>query len=478
MAFSNDLISEFFSRIFSVDGDILIDISGSSRRSICGRDLPDYCDRVAASLANAGVKPGDLVVVILDNTIEAALTVLTAMRHGITLCVQPSGTSLVKIEDMKKKLGAKIIVNTANNELAKVKKIKLDRLLELNPISPVKVEPFTPFTITFTSGSTGVPKGVVHSAESFLTCAANFNRQTDITSEDCFLNVMPMFYMAGIFNGLIAPLVACASVVISDAFNASTALRFWQIVNGEAISSVWLSPTMLSLVSRMDRRTSKVPGCLKRLFIGTGALAASDAQDFHKIYGLAPLQSYGLSELLYVSVDDAQAPNFGTVGYVLDGVTLIAQSGEPLSILSNYAFLGYLVDGELHPHRGPFVTSDLSEMSETGILSILGRNDDIILRGGVNVNPVELEIALSPELAGRTYCIIGVPDKMLGQRVVLVVEGLEPDNNAFEKMQKIVRDEMERVQLDAKLCVNKIPTSPTGKLLRSELRSLLVGHKE
>ncbi|RFU13639.1 long-chain fatty acid--CoA ligase [Rhodobacteraceae bacterium W635] len=471
----SDLIAPFFDRLSRVGGPVLTDISGAARREVAGADLNDRLDRLAGMLAEAGARPGAPVVALFDNTLESALTLLAAMRHGFTLALQPAGTDVEDLNRLQGEIGARALVNATPQPVEGATRIRLEDLSARTPVAPSPVPPGTPFTITFTSGSTGAPKGIVHGAESFLACGEAFNRQTGITGHDRFLNVMPMFYMAGIFNGILAPLMAGAPVVIAEGFNTVTAMRFWPTLAAERITALWLSPTMLSLVSRLDRTAKRVPPAMRRLFVGTGAMAASDAEQFHRTYGLPPLQSYGLSELLYVSVDSAEAPNFGTAGYPLDGVALTGGADAPLSITSPYGFLGYLVDGVLQAHDGPFLTSDLAQVDESGRLSILGRADDIILRGGVNVNPVDIEAALSPFMRGRAYCVTGLRDATLGQKVVLVTEGAGLDDAAFAEAQKIVRSHPGRAQLDAAAQVTKLPVGPTGKIRRAALRAQLEG---
>lgn len=471
----SNLITAFFDRLSLLEGAVLSCASQGRKRIIAGTDLLERLDHVAAFLAETGVNPGDRVVAVFDNTLESALTLLTAMRHGITICLQPSGVQVEDLIRLKADLSAKAIVNATQIDIENTIQIVLDDLDKFRPIRPAPVAPHTPFTVTFTSGSTGKPKGVVHSAESFLTCAEAFNRQSGITEHDRFLNVMPMFYMAGIFNGILAPLAAGACVVIGKAFNTATAMGFWQTIAAEEISALWLSPTMLSLVVRLDRTDKTVPAGFRRLFIGTGAMAVEDAEYFYETYGLPPLQSYGLSELLYISVDSGETPNFGTVGYPLEGVLLDSNTDEPLAIASPYGFLGYLVDGALKRHRGSFQTSDLAELSENGTLSILGRVDDIIVRGGVNVNPLDLEAALAPIMKGQAFCITGMPDATLGQKVVVITEGEPLRDDAFAKAQKIIRDHPGRVQLDEASQVAKLPLGPTGKMRRTALRAMLKG---
>lgn len=469
----SDLIASYFARLAVIPSPVLTDISGSGRRAVCGVDLPGLTDRVAGKLASHGVEHGDRIIAVFGNRLEAALLLLTAMRHGITLCLQPAGTGVADLVQLKHDLGATAVISTTDEAPAGIARLAFEDLTDCAVIKTPVVKQGTPFTITFTSGSTGAPKGIVHSAESFLRCAKAFNDQAGITGADCFLNVMPMYYMAGIFNGILAPLAAGASVVIADAFATPTALRFWPMIKGNGITALWLSPTMASLIMRLDRGDKVVPDSLRRVFVGTGAMAARDAEAFYEAYGLPLLQSYGLSELLYISVDDADTPNFGSTGRPLAGVTITQDDAGALGFDSEYAFLGYLQNGVLERHQGQFATSDLGTVSSAGVLSISGRSDDIIIRGGVNVNPIELEGLLGSLLKGTPFCIIGLPDEMLGQKVVLVTEGAEADSTVLSKARALVLDHPGRAQLDGVAAVQKLPLGPTGKIRRAALHALL-----
>ncbi|SIS53717.1 class I adenylate-forming enzyme family protein [Phaeovulum vinaykumarii] len=471
----SELIARYFDRLAGREDAVLTDLSGGLRRSVTGRDLPDLTDRVAGWLAAQGVQRGDRVVAVFDNRLEAALLLLAALRHGITLCLQPANAEAQALADLAAGLGARAIISAATPCPEGATPLTLEAAAA-SPAHPAPdLAPQTPFTLTFTSGSTGAPKGILHAAESFLGCAAAFNRQTGIGAGDRFLNVMPMYYMAGIFNGLLAPLAAGASVVIDAAFGTPTALRFWPRVAEEGITALWLSPTMLSLVMRLDRGDKVLPAGFRRLFVGTGAMAARDAQAFLDSYGMAPLQSYGLSELLYISVDDPGQPHFGSVGRPLDGVRVHLDADGRLGFSTPHAFLGYLVEGALIPPEPVFATSDLGAL-EDGILSILGRSDDIILRGGVNVNPIEIERALAPLFKGRGFCVTGLPDATLGQKVVLVFEGATArpeDDEIWARARQIVAQGPGRAQLDARAQIAALPLGPTGKIRRAALRETL-----
>lgn len=470
----SDLVTDYFDRLARIDGPVLTDISGAQPRVVTGQDLPHLLDRLASYLAVRGVATGSRVLALFDNNLESALLLLTAMRHGITLCLQPAGASEAELARVEALAGCRVRINASGRDGGATSPLRLDDLPADARPAP-ELASFTPFTITFTSGSTGEPKGIVHAAESFLGCAGAFNRQAGITAADRFFNVMPMYYMAGIFNGILAPLHAGAPVVIDAAFGTATAMRFWPLLRANAITAMWLSPAMLSLAVRLDRTDKSVPEGFRRLFVGTGAMAKADAEAFNAVYGMAPLQSYGLSELLYISVDDADAPAFGTVGKPLSGIDIAFDPLGRLTIGSPHAFLGYLTEAGIEAPEPVFVTSDLAELDD-GRLSILGRSDDIIVRGGVNINPIELETLLAPVFVGRGFCVVGLPDQTLGQRVVLVLEGAEraTDAELLFSAQRLLQDKGGRARIDALTHIGTLPLGPTGKIRRSALRSALL----
>lgn len=466
-------IDEFFSQLSRSSGPIIVDTTTGVRREIGADGLTDLLDRVAARLENLGVNPGERVVAVFDNCMESALTLLAALRHGVTLCLQPPGTNRDVLLRLQEEIGANASIDATRSSKPVAPQVLMEELPRDRRSMPHSFPLTTPLTITFTSGSTGTPKAVVHSSSSYLSCADVFNQQSGIIASDRFLNVMPMFYMAGIFNGLLAPLAAGASVVIEEAFSTSTAIRFWPIVQDEGISAVWLSPTMLSLVLRLDRSSNAINHALRRLFVGTGALKQKDAEDFAARYGTPVVQSYGLSELLYVSVDDVESPNYGSVGFPLNGVQLITSEADPLSILTPFAFLGYLVNGVVQQHQGPFVTSDFVEANENGTYAVVGRSDDVIIRGGVNIDPLHLEDALRALILGCPFCIVGLADGVLGQRVVLVLDTVDIDASLFREARRLVDSLPGRARLDQVFSLQHLPIGPTGKIQRAKVRAIL-----
>lgn len=468
-------VNEFLDNLFKVDRPVILDLSTGNLRSINGTSLPTVLDKIGSIFHKHNALQGDRVICIFENTLESALLLLAAIRYGITLCVLPAGTSFSDLVQLKTSLRAKQILNATHTHIDNVIKVSLEDIYGCKPVVPPdSLSSNLPLTITFTSGSTGQPKGVIQTAENFILCAHNFNRVTKSSSADKFLNVMPMYYMAGIFNGILAPLCCLATVVICNEFSAKLALTFWRLIESQDITALWLAPAMLSLIMKLDRRQRKTETySLKHVFVGTGPLLFTEAQNFYHTYGLTPINSYGLSELLFVSVDDPDCSTLGTVGKLLPGVSITCLPDQPLTVKSPYSFLGYLHNEVYTPHYGIFQTSDLGTLSSNGLLSIHGRSDDLIVRGGVNINPLSLESFLAPHIKTQKYCIVGMPDSLLGQKVVLVLEGAPVAKADFAKLQQLIKNKPGKYHLDSFVNIETIPITPTGKIRRSLLKQVL-----
>jgi long-chain acyl-CoA synthetase len=507
-------VDDFFERLGSEEGPSLtstltedrpwLDTFAACGGGLRGTALIECVDKVAAKIFPQ--QQCDPFIVLAGNNLSTALVILAAMRFRKTIAVLPSDTSDAVIERLRSQLGKSSQLIVA----AHVSRGNMDtRLSAADCVHVARIEPKPPddglsddrrpYLITFTSGSTGMPKGVVHPATTFINCALEFATVTGLAAGETFLNVMPMHYMAGIFNGLIAPLSSGCNVVISDQFSTATAMKFWRLVEDNSISALWLAPTMLAMVMKLDRSGSAQHRKDLRLFIGTGKLDPGLAQQALDRYGIVPVQSYGLSELLYVSVDDHVTFNFGSVGYVLPSVELILKDADQADLQgiatfdTPFAFLGYLdLDGGVSfpsDSSRVFETSDFVERSVASdgriLLRVKMRKDDIILRGGINIDPAEVEemargnfeLCVSPgaRSLGVEFCIVGVDDPMLGQAVSIVISG----NLQFDREPRSVLMAINEVlpagkKVDAMYHLPSLSKGPTGKLQRKKILSDLV----
>jgi long-chain acyl-CoA synthetase len=334
------------------------------------------------------------------------------------------------------------------------------------------------FSITFTSGTTARPKAVVHHAERMLGNAAAFNEFVGLTSDTRLLHIMPSYYIAGILNSLLCPLIAGGAVIIGAMFSPRSALSFWRTMIDHEIDTVWMSPTMAQSAMQLDRSPDSLAYARERLrfaFVGTAPLFPHLAKAFAERYGAPLVQSYGLSELLLLSVDEPDKTCTGTVGRLLPGVHARIAPDDELLITTPYRFAGYLdpqtgsVTGAEQPE---FATGDLARIDSGDCVTITGRKKDLIIVGGINVSPAAIEEALSAHPLVARAAAIGAPDPLYGERIVvfltLAAEG-DP-SHALEKIREHAISALPEVARPKQyvLC-GDMPLGPTGKIQKHKL---------
>ena len=335
------------------------------------------------------------------------------------------------------------------------------------------------FTITFTSGTTSVPKGIAQTSGAMLAAATAFADELGYDGDTRMLHVLPMTYMAGILNTILCPYVAGGSVVIDRAFDARSILSFWEPVAQHNANTFWLAPTMLAALLKLDREPSgpRYAQAARTISVGTAPLPPSIRSEFEDRYGAPLYESFGLSELLFISTGSPRHPNQAdSVGRPLPGVEVASGDDGELLVRTPFAMAGYL-DDDGCPTAPPewFPTGDLGRL-DAGDLFVTGRKKDLIIRGGLNVSPEAVEHALASHPAVARVAVLGVPHELLGEEVVAVVE-LHPRNSLAEvegALKEHARDRLAATAVPTQFVeVDTFPVGPTGKIQKAELRSRL-----
>ncbi|HEY9759829.1 MAG TPA: class I adenylate-forming enzyme family protein [Oculatellaceae cyanobacterium] len=350
------------------------------------------------------------------------------------------------------------------------------------------------FSITFTSGTTALPKGVTHTVSSIFKAARAFNEELGIHADSRFYHVFPMSYMAGFLNTLICPFTAGASVVIGPAFDAKLALTFWQAPIRYSVNTLWLVPTMLSSLS-VDRLATGRSYCrdkIETICVGTAPLAERTKLDFEAKYSISVYESYGLSELLFVASNSRRTTNEpGSVGKLLAGVEIkvLADDGAELPagqtgdiwIKTPFAFAGYfdyetLRPDPFHPDSW-FESGDIGYIDEQLRLHITGRKKDLIIRGGINVSPRAIEEIMLKHEAVHEVAVVGLPHHFHGEEVAAAIRPKQPcEWRSLENdLRKLCQANLAQVEIPTQFfCVEELPKNTTGKVQKAQLREQLV----
>lgn len=350
------------------------------------------------------------------------------------------------------------------------------------------------FLITFTSGTTSMPKGVMHRVRGMIENALVFNSVTGVNRDNRFLHVMSMSYMAGILNTLLCPFLAGASILLEHPFDAISVLQFWKPVIKYHADTFWLSPTMLASLIQADRDNAGVRYCsknIKNIFVGTAPLSIKTKKDFENKYGILLYESYGLSELLLVTTNSSNILNLeGSVGKQLPGVEMkiVDDKGKPLDrnidgevwVKTPYVMAGYINYETLKPDFiSPdvwFLTGDIGHINRDGHLFITGRKKDLIIKGGENISPRAIEDVIIEHESIDQVSVIGMPHYFYGEEIAAVVKlksGYSFDT-VLHELKKLCCERLKESSIPAKFInIETMPVSSTGKIQKARLREML-----
>ncbi|MGH9799080.1 MAG: class I adenylate-forming enzyme family protein, partial [Blastocatellia bacterium] len=341
--------------------------------------------------------------------------------------------------------------------------------------------------IIYTSGTTGKPKGVLLTHGNIIANARQITDWLHFTEADRLLCVMPLFHVNGIIVTTATPLYAAASMVVAPKFSAS---RHWHIISDYQVTSFGSVATMLAMLSQTY--PEGVPAGLnisqlRFALCGSAPVPAEVMRQFEQRFGCLVIEGYGLSESTCRATFNPPNENRrpGSCGLPIgcelkifddndrelgaDEVGEIVLRGENL-------LKGYFKNPEATAkafRSGWFHTSDVGYRDADGYLFIVDRKSDMIIRGGENIYPREIDEVLYQHSAVQDAATIGVPDKLYGEEVKAFI--VLREGSAATEVELIAHC---RVHLADFKCpktiefLKEIPKGPTGKLLKRELAAM------
>lgn len=495
-------------RIIGANADRTYLVGAGDGRVLTYAGLGRAALNMADWLKENGLERGDRLALFMPNCLELACTYYACLFGGIVAVPVNAKYSLADREYMLATTGAKACLcnestrglvpdGFAGHVLTVAGESRIGGWIlpadDGESLELPYIDYDALFTITFTSGTTGRPKGICHSARTHLTNAEAFNRTLRISSDHRFYHSMPMTYMAGILNNLFCPFAAGASVVVGREFDALMSLDFWTPFIRHKANCMWLSPSVLTLLLQMDRGTEGEAYCRESVkFVAscTAPLPVSVKEDFEARYGCPVLPSFGLSETLINTIDSPDDRcSSGSCGRPLPTVdfAVINDNGSPcapgeigdMSVRSQGQMLGYLDPITGQPDTLPryhwFPTGDMGSIDDAGCVHVTDRRKDIIIRGGINISPAKIEDVLSSQEGVGEAAVIGLPDPVQGERVaaaLLLDPGYSGDKAELLRVLKLrCSESLESIAVpEVFMILADFPKSPTGKVKKAELR--------
>jgi long-chain acyl-CoA synthetase len=434
-----------------------------------------------ARLTAQGLKRGDKVCVVLPNSWRYPVLYLAAASLGVVLVPIDHSRGQTEIQDILKLAPCSLVLTKDD--------LSLFDGLPSKHVGPFPSEPWWEgldgegiFLIIFTSGTTGVPKGIKHSFRNLFLSAQAFAQRFDFSREHIFYHNLSMAYMAGILNLFVMPLICGSGIVIGERFTGSSILSFWQLPVKYKANTFWFIPTIAAMLLRMDRGAQGVDYAQQvniTGLIGTAPLSEQLKHDFEAKYNIKLYESYGLSETLFLTTNaPCDLGKEKSVGHALAGVAMSFREDGEIGVRVPWNFLGYVGQEGGQDPAGVFWTGDIGEKTSTGALKITGRKKDIIIRGGVNISPRRIEEMLMQEPAVDEAVVVGVKDQILGEKTVGVVV-LKPSSGGTQSINKISWNAKIEAQLgrdysiDDYKIVETIPKNLNGKTDKNKLVGLI-----
>ncbi|HSA57591.1 MAG TPA: AMP-binding protein [Gemmatimonadaceae bacterium] len=392
--------------------------------------LDARANRMARALAARGVVRGDRVALQLGNSMEFVDVFLACVRLGAIFV--PINV-LYREREVAHILGdaEPRLTVTSEEHLALVSGSRASIGIEALAAEaaaasdePVRVplDGDDPLAIVYTSGTTGRSKGALLSHNNFAANTVNLLTCWRITSDDRYLAVLPLFHVHGLANGLCCALAAGCRTRLAPRFELDRAPALFETFRPTLFFGV---PTIYVRLLEFPPAVAGRIGAHMRLFVsGSAPLPAHVLEAFRERFGHTILERYGMSETLMLISNPYEGERRpGTVGLPLPGVSARIERGELLVRGSN-VFSGYWRNPEATAAaftEGWFHTGDLAERSEDGWYTLRGRATDLIISGGFNVYPREVEEVLL-ELPGvREAAVVGAPDERRGEVPVAYV---------------------------------------------------------
>ena len=335
--------------------------------------------------------------------------------------------------------------------------------------------------ILYTSGTTGRSKGAMLSHDNLLSNAQTLADLWRFTAQDVLLHALPIFHTHGLFVASNVSLLTGGQMIFLSGFEVETVLRL--LPQATALMGVPTFYTRLLEDPRFDRALT----AHMRLFVsGSAPLLADTHRQFHARTGQSILERYGMTETNMNTSNPYEGERrAGTVGFPLPGVELrimaegveVPQGGVGgIEVRGPNVFAGYWQMPEKTREElrsdGWFITGDLGQVDPDGYVQIVGRAKDLVISGGFNIYPIEVELALDDHPDVLESAVIGLPHPDFGEAVFAVLvaqKGKMPDPDAVLAS---LSDRLARFkQPKAAVVVEELPRNTMGKVQKAALRS-------
>lgn len=452
--------------------------------ALTNAEFLDAVQAAATALRDRGIQSGDVVAVMLPNTVDLVVTLFAAWRLGAAVTPLNPALSSDEVAYQLADAGAELLV-TDRTPAAGSATVVTPAELKDRP-GPIGIVPSTEQSLAlliYTSGTTGRPKGVMLDHANLNAMCASLIEANDFTAADSSLLILPLFHVNGIVVGTLFPLIAGGHVTIGGRFEPAGFFDRVKRCRPTYFSAV---PTIYTMLLGLPDDAAVDTSSLRFAVCGAAPASAELLERFETRYGVPIIEGYGLSEATCASAANPlhgrRKP--GTVGLPLPGqqIRIADESGEALPaneigevlIAGPTVMRGYLnrpeetaktlVDGWLH-------TGDLGYLDQDGYLVLVDRAKDMIIRGGENIYPKEIETVAYrlPEIAEAA--VIGRSHQLYGEVPVMFLAAAAGRSIDAEAVRQHLSAALAKYKQPVAITVlEALPKNAVGKIDKPAIR--------
>ncbi|WP_343561070.1 malonate--CoA ligase [Kiloniella sp. b19] len=469
-------------------------------RILTHRDFLALSARMARVMVQIGLRPGDRVAVQVDKSPEALALYAACVQAGLVFLPLNTAYTVEELSYFIENSGASLVVCSPTREdallsVAKRLEARLETLdgegggslMALAQEMPAFFETVSRdgedlAALLYTSGTTGRSKGAMLTQNNLLSNAQTLVEEWRFTDRDVLLHALPIFHTHGLFVATNVALAAGGSMIFMTGFDQDGIIA--SLPQATAMMGV---PTFYTRLLDDERFTRELTAHMRLFVSGSAPLLAETHVRFEERTGHRILERYGMTETNMNSSNPYDGDRrAGSVGFPLPGVEIRITDpdrGEELDagdvgqieVRGPNVFKGYWqmpdkTAAELR-ENGFFITGDLGRMDEEGYLYIVGRNKDLIISGGYNIYPKEIELILDEQPGVLESAVIGVPHPDFGETVLGIIipeNGQTPD---LERIREAVRLSLARFKHPRDLILlEELPRNTMGKVQKNVLR--------
>ena len=473
------------------DAPALVGVRGAdgARETWSYARLRREVQQTAGALASFGLEPGDRVLVQVEKTPQAVALYLACLKIGAVYA--PLNTAYTAPEVRHFLADADPALFVASREFdTPVRQATLDESgLGSLTTRATRAASVTKTTrrddddlaaIIYTSGTTGRSKGAMLSHANLASNAATLSEYWGWRSDDVLLHALPIFHVHGLFVALHCAFLKATPVIFQAKFDVDAVLD--ELPGATVMMGV---PTFYTRLLASERFNAERCAAMRLFISGSAPLAEQTFAAFEQRTGFRILERYGMSETGMNTSNPLQGERLaGTVGFALPGVDvrIADEHGKPLpsgtvgaievrgaNVFKGYWRLPSLSATEFRDD-GFFITGDLGTMDAEGRVTIVGRSKDLVISGGYNVYPKEVEALLDDMPGVYESAVIGVPHADFGEAVVAVLatDGEDIDEAAVDAF---LSGKLARYKQPKRVvCVRELPRNVMGKVQKNVLR--------